>query len=147
MPASFNLELDPGKHVALDTMVSSSDNEHDMARMEGGTVVDGLFWGKLNIVHDGEKHEMEFSGARLQSDEYNAKPTMAKCHLSILVPTPQDCSVELTLSPHWKLAIAWPPAEANMENKVMYSLQVYPGGVLVLSNSGIVSTALYYEVV
>ncbi|KIM87142.1 hypothetical protein PILCRDRAFT_815600 [Piloderma croceum F 1598] len=161
MPATFNLELVPGQHVALDTTVSS--DELDMARMEDGTMVDGMFWGKLNIVHDGDKHEMEFSGTRLQSDEYTpefmfdsrvmtklsiaTKPTTAKCHLSILAPTQQYCDVVLTLSPLWKLAIAWPPAEAIAENKVKYFLRVHPGGALEHFESEMVSTALYYEAV
>lgn len=161
MPATFNLELVPGQHVALDTTVSS--DELDMARMEDGTMVDGLFWGKLNIVHDGDKHEMEFSGTRLQSDEYTpefmfdsrvmtklsiaAKPTTAKCHLSILAPSQQYCDVVLTLSPLWKLQIAWPPAEAIAENKVKYFLRVHPGGALEHFESEMVSTALYYEAV
>lgn len=51
MDATFNLELVPGQYVALDTLVSS--DELDMARMEDGTTVDGSFWGKLDIVHDG----------------------------------------------------------------------------------------------
>ncbi|KAF7967099.1 hypothetical protein HWV62_35911 [Athelia sp. TMB] len=159
MPATFNLELVPGQHVALDTTVSS--DELDMARMEDGTMVDGLFWGKLNIVHDGDKHEMEFSGTRLQSDEIApdfmfdsrvvaklavaTKPTTAKCHLSILAPSQQYCDVVLTLNPLWKLAVTWPPAESLAENKVKYFLRVHPGGALEHFESEMVSTALYYE--
>ena len=161
MPATFNLELVPGQHVALDTTVSS--DELDMARMEDGTMVDGLFWGKLSIVHSGDKHEMDFSGTRLQSNEYPpefmfdsrvmtklsiaAKPTTAKCHLSILAPSQQYCDVVLTLSPLWKLAVTWPPAEALAENKVKYFLRVHPGGALEHFESEMVSTALYYEAV
>jgi hypothetical protein len=159
MPATFNLELVPGQHVALDTTVSS--DELDMARMEDGTMVDGMFWGKLDIVHNGDTHKMEFSGTRLQNDEYPpefmfdsrvmtklavaAKPTTAKCHLSILAPSQQYCDVVLTLSPLWKLAVTWPPAEALSENKVKYFLRVHPGGALEHFESEMVSTALYYE--
>lgn len=161
MPATFNLELVPGQHVALDTTVSS--DELDMARMEDGTMVDGMFWGKLDIVHNGDTHKMEFSGTRLQSDEYTpefmfdsrvmtklavaAKPTTAKCHLSILAPSQQYCDVVLTLSPLWKLAVTWPPAEPLSEGKVKYFLRVHPGGALEHFESEMVSTALYYEAV
>lgn len=161
MPATFNLELVPGQHVALDTTVSS--DELDMARMEDGTMVDGMFWGKLNIVHDGDNHFMDFSGTRLQQEDGGvtpdmlvdsrvmtrlavaAKPTTAKCHLSILAPSQQYCDVVLTLSPLWKLAVTWPPAEAIADNKVKYFLRVHPGGALEHFESEMVSTALYYE--
>lgn len=65
MPATFNLELVPGQTVALDTTISS--DELDMARMEDGTTVDGIFWGKLEIVHNGDEHNMEFSGTRIST--------------------------------------------------------------------------------
>ena len=61
------LELGPGQNVALDTTITS--DELDMARMEDGTTVDGSFWGKLDIVHDGDVHKMEFSGTRIQNTE------------------------------------------------------------------------------
>lgn len=159
MPATFNLELVPGQHVALDTTVSS--DELDMARMEDGTMVDGKFWGKLDIVHDGDKHKMEFSGTRLVNQEYSsdflvdsrvmtklavaAKPTTAKCHLSILAPTVQYCDVILSPSSLWTLGITWPPAEHVAENKVKYFLRVHPGGALEHFESEMVTTALYYE--
>lgn len=161
MPATFNLELVPGQHVALDTTVSSDDL--DMARMEDGTTVDGMFWGKLDIVHDGDTHKMEFSGTRLATDEYSpefmfdsrvmtklavaAQPTKAKCHLSILTPAVQYCDVLLSFSPYWKLGTSWPPAENVSENKVKYFLRVHPGGALEHFESEMVSTALYYEAV
>ena len=63
MPASFNLELEPGQTVGLDVIVSS--DELDMARMEDGTTVDGTFFGKLHIVHDGDTHTMDFTGTRV----------------------------------------------------------------------------------
>jgi hypothetical protein len=159
MPATFNLELVPGQHVALDTTVSS--DELDMSRMDDGTLVDGKFWGKLDIVHDGETHKMEFSGTRLANQEYSqdflvdsrvmtklavaAKPTTAKCHLSILAPTVQYCDVILSPSNFWTLGITWPPAENVADNKVKYFLRVHPGGALEHFDSEMVTTALYYE--
>src|ERR1700722_2616377 len=142
MPATFNLELVPGQHVALDTTIAS--DELDMARMEDGTMVDGMFWGKLDIVHSGDTHKMEFTGTRLVNQEYSpdfmfdsrvmtklavaAKPTTAKCHLSILAPTSQYCDVVLSPSNLWTLGVTWPPAEYVAENKVKYFLRVHPGG-------------------
>ena len=162
MPATFNLELTPGQHVALDVMVNS--DELDMARMEDGTTVDGMFWGKLDIVHQGDTHKMEFSGTRLPpNEEYTpefmfdsrvmtklavaAKPTTAKCHLTILSPAMQYCDVVLSFSPLWKLGITWPPAEGVGDNKVKYFLRVHAGGALEHFESELVSTALYYEAV
>ena len=101
MPASFNLELTRGQMVALDVTVTS--DELDMARMEDGTTVDGMFWGKLDIVHQGDTHKMDFSGTRLPPNDVitpdfmldskllgklaiATKPAMAKCSLSILAP-------------------------------------------------------------
>jgi hypothetical protein len=159
MPAAFNLELNPGQHVALDVTVSS--DELDMARMEDGTLVDGMFWGKLDIVHSGDTHKMEFSGTRLANDNYSpefmfdsrvmtklavaAKPTTAKCHLSVLTPTMQYCDIMLSFAPLWKLGTTWPPAETVSENKVKYFLRVHPGGALEHFESEMVSTSLYYE--
>lgn len=159
MPATFNLELMPGQHVALDTTVAS--DELDMARMEDGTTVDGMFWGKLDIVHQGDTHKMEFSGTRLQNEQYTpefmfdsrvmtklavaAKPTTARCHLSLLTPEVQYCDVILTFSPLWKLGITWPPAEQVADNKVKYFLRAHPGGAMEHFESEMVSTALYYE--
>ncbi|KAJ7172459.1 hypothetical protein C8R46DRAFT_894699 [Mycena filopes] len=159
MPATFNLELMPGQHVALDVSVAS--DELDMARMEDGTMVDGMFWGKLDIVHQGDNHKMEFSGTRLANDNYSpefmfdsrvmtklavaAKPTTAKCHLSVLTPSMQYCDIMLTFAPLWKLGITWPPAENVSDNKVKYFLRVHPGGALEHFESEMVSTSLYYE--
>ncbi|KAF8921236.1 hypothetical protein CPB85DRAFT_1269964 [Mucidula mucida] len=161
MPATFNLELVPGQHVALDTTVSS--DELDMARMEDGTTVDGMFWGKLDIVHQGDTHKMEFTGTRLQSEQYNpesifdsrvvaklavaTKPTTARCQLSLLTPDVQYCDVVLTFSPLWKLGITWPPAEKLADNKVKYFLRAHPGGAMEHFESEMVSTALYYEAI
>jgi len=161
MPATFNLELTPGQHVALDTTVTS--DELDMARMEDGTTVDGMFWGKLGILHSGDTHKMEFSGTRLANDEYSSefmfdsrvmtklavasKPTTAKCHLSVFSPTLQYCDVTLSFSPLWKLGMTWPPAEAVEDNRYKFFLRVHPGGALEHFETEMVSTALYYEAI
>lgn len=159
MPGTFNLELVPGQHVALDTTITS--DELDMARMEDGTTVDGMFWGKLDIVHQGETHKMEFSGTRLIGDQMTpdfmfdsrvvaklavaTKPTTARCQLSLLTPEVQYCDVVLTFSTLWKLGITWPPAEKLAENKVKYFLRAHPGGAMEHFESEMVTTALYYE--
>ncbi|KAK0450926.1 hypothetical protein EV421DRAFT_1888716 [Armillaria borealis] len=133
MPATFNLELMPGQHVALDTTVAS--DELDMARMEDGTTVDGMFWGKLDIVHQGDTHKMEFSGTRLQNEQYtpefmfDSRPTTARCHLSLLTPEVQYCDEQVA------------------DNKVKYFLRAHPGGAMEHFESEMVSTALYYEAI
>lgn len=164
MPGTFNLELTPGQNVALDVTINS--DELDMSRMEDGTLVDGMFWGKLDIIHSGDTHTMEFSGTRLPpGQEYNpdilidtrvmsklavvTKPATAKCVLTILSPAVQYCDVVLTFSPLWKLGTAWPPPEqvedTKGSSKVKYFLRVHPGGALEHFESEMVSTALYYE--
>ena len=159
MPGFFDLELSPGQHVALDVTINS--DELDMSRMEDGTLVDGKFWGKLDIVHSGDTHTLEFSGARLRPGEEPpdvsidsrvisklavvTKPTTAKCHLTILAPGQHYCEVVLVFSPLWKLGIAWPPPERLEELKIKYFLRVHPGGALEHFESEMVTTALYYE--
>ncbi|PPQ86859.1 hypothetical protein CVT25_012578 [Psilocybe cyanescens] len=162
MPGTFNLELTPGQTVGLDVTVSS--DELDMSRMEDGTLVDGMFWGKLDIIHSGDTHTMEFSGTRLPPGEEFpqdlmidnrvisklatvTKPTAAKCNLTILSPTVQYCDVVLTFSTLWKAGVAWPPPEQIEEHKVKYFMRVHPGGALEHFESEIVSTALYYEAI
>jgi hypothetical protein len=161
MDGIFNLELVPGQHVELETTVTS--DELDMARMDDGTTVDGVFWGKLNIVHSGDTHKMEFNGTRLVNQIENtpdamfdsrvvarlavaSKPTTAKCHLSILSPNLTYCDVILVLSQYWKLGTTWPPAEDLGDSKYKYFLRVHPGGALEHFDSNMVFTALYYEV-
>ncbi|KAH0827161.1 hypothetical protein J3R83DRAFT_4852 [Lanmaoa asiatica] len=162
MPATFNLELVPGQHIALETTVSSADDV-DMARMEDGTVVDGMFWGKLNIVHSGDTHTVDFTGTKMKDPDITpdflfdsrvmtklttaARPTSAKCHLSILAPAQQYCDVILTVNPLWSLALAWPPAENVGEHKHKYFLRVHPGGALEHFESEMVVTSLYYEAI
>ncbi len=159
MPATFNLELAPGQLVALDTTISS--DELDMARMEDGTTVDGLFWGKLSIVHQGDDHSMEFSGTRILNEDVSpdllvdsrvmtklavaSKPPTARCHLSVLAPTSQYCDITLSFSPFWKLGNAWPNPESLGDNKVKYFLRVHPGGAVEYFETEITATSLYYE--
>lgn len=167
MPGTFKLELTPGQDVTLSTTIKS--NKLDMARMEGNILVDGTFLGKLDIVHSGDTHIMEFSGTCLPpGQEYNpdmftdthlttkyaivAKPATAKCHLTVLSPIVQFCNVVLKISPLWKLGVAWPLPEHDLDNTsgsstVKYFLQIHPGGVLEHLGSRVVSSALYYEVV
>ncbi|KAF9052839.1 hypothetical protein BJ165DRAFT_1443429 [Panaeolus papilionaceus] len=162
MPGTFNLELQPGQYAALDVTINS--DELDMSRMEDGTLVDGVFWGKLDIVHSGETHTLEFSGTRLPGGEQIppdimidqrvltklatvTKPTAAKCNLTILSPSVQYCDVCLSFSPLWKLGTAWPPPEKIEDSKVKYFLRVHPGGALEHFESELVSTALFYEAI
>lgn len=159
MEGIFNLEVNKGQHIAIDVTVSS--DELDMSRTEDGTTVAGMFWGKLDIVHEGDIHKMEFSGTRLQDQSYTpdflfdsrvmskltvaAKPTTAKCTLSILAPEQQYCEVNVTVSPMWQVGMTWPPAENLGDNKFKYFLRVHPGGALEHFETESVITALYYE--
>lgn len=160
MPATFSLELSPGQQVALDTTVTS--DELDMARMEDGTTVDGSFWGKLDIVHSGDTHKMDFSGTRITNTENVstdlivdarvinklaavARPSTAKCHLSLLAPMQQYVDIVLSLSPYWKLGVTWPPAEPLDESKFKYFVRVHPGGAMEHFETETTVTSLYYE--
>ena len=162
MPGTFFLELTPGQTVALDTTITS--DELDMARMEDGTTVDGTFWGKLELVHDGDDHRMEFSGTRVQNTEnvstdlivdsrmmnkltVAAKPPAAKCHLSILAPAQQYADVVLSFSTYWKSGMTWPPAEPvpDSPNKIKWFLRAHPGGAVEHFETQMTTTALYYE--
>jgi hypothetical protein len=164
MPATFSLELEPGQTVALDVSVVS--DELDMARMDDGTVVDGQFWGKLDIVHQSDTHKLDFSGTRLPpGEEYSAdvmfdsriisrlaiasKPPVAKCQLSVICPGAQYCDMTLQTSPYWKLSMIWPPAEAveGDPNRVKLFFRSHPGGAMEHYSSETVTTAFYYEAV
>ncbi|KLO13547.1 hypothetical protein SCHPADRAFT_904133 [Schizopora paradoxa] len=161
MDGIFNLELEKGKMVGIDVTISS--DELDMARMEDGTTVAGVFWGKLDVVHDGDLHKMEFSGTRLQDANYNpdmlvdqrvisklttaAKPTFAKCSLSILSPVQQYCEVNVSFSSLWKVGLTWPPAENVTDDKFKYFVRVHPGGALEHFESESVVTSIYYEAI
>jgi hypothetical protein len=144
MPATFNLEISPGRLIAIDTICES--DELDMSRTEDGTLVAGMFMGKLDIVHDHDAkvHKMEFTGTRLKEDSYSsdfffdsrtmgklvlaAKPSIARCHISILSPDQQYCDIELKLSKFWKLGNTWPPVEMLGEN----SAKFFPVSTLVV---------------
>lgn len=162
MPATFSLELAPGQTVALDVSVVSE--ELDMARMDDGTIVDGQFWGKLDIVHQGDTHKLDFSGTRLPpGEEYSAdvmfdskiisrlaiaaKPPIAKCQLSVICPAVQYCDIMLQTSTYWRLSMTWPPAEPvdGDTNRVRFFCRSHPGGALEHFESETVTTALYYE--
>jgi len=160
MPGAFNLELQPGQIVALDVTINS--DELDMARMEDGTVVAGSFWGKLDIVHEGDNHSLDFTGTKMiPTDDISpdmlvdarllsklgraSRPPVAKFNLSILTNKASYCDVILTFSPAWKLGVAWPPPEELEPHKVKYFLRAHPGGALEHFESQVVSTALYYE--
>lgn len=160
MPANFRLELAPGTNVELEVTVIS--DELDMARMDDGTVVDGQFWGKLDLVHQGDNHKLEFSGTRLPPGEGEsmmfdsrvisrltiaAKPPVAKCQLSVISPAVQYCDIMLQTSPFWKLSMTWPPAEPldGDSNRVKFFCRSHPGGALEHFESETVTTSLYYE--
>lgn len=166
MPGLFNMELAPGQHVALDTVIYSGAEDMDLARMEDGTTVDGVFWGKLNIIHEGDKHELEFTGTRVPGEydiprDYIYNPRLmsklitaasaemvAKCHLSILVPTEVHCEVTLGLSPMWRLHLTWPSyEELPSQNKFKFFLRASPGGALEHFGDQVVATSIYYEAV
>ncbi|KAJ7285782.1 hypothetical protein C8J57DRAFT_1431460 [Mycena rebaudengoi] len=148
MPATFNLELMPGQHVALDVSVAS--DELDMARMEDGTMVDGMFWGKLDIVHQGDTHKMEFSGTRLANDNYTPEfmfDSRVMTKLAVAAkPTTANTAISCSrFAPLWTMGITWPPAEKVADHKVKYFLRVHPGGALEHFESEMVATSLYYE--
>lgn len=160
MPATFNLELNPGKVVALDTIVAAEE-ELDMSKTEDGTLVAGMFWGNLKITHDGDNHRMEFTGTRkdetLPTDFFfdnrvmtklavAAKPTTARCNIYMYSPEVQYSDVHLTFSSLWKLGVTWPPAEAVGENKVKFFVRVHPGGAMEYIMSQMAVSSLYYEV-
>ncbi|KXN86875.1 hypothetical protein AN958_09470, partial [Leucoagaricus sp. SymC.cos] len=164
MPATFSLELTPGQNVALEVSVVS--DELDMARMDDGTVVDGQFWGKLNIVHQGDNHKLDFQGTRLpQGPEFTtevmfdsrtigklaiaSRPPVARCQLSVICPSAQYCDLMLQTSSFWRLSMTWPPAEPmdGDPNKVKFFCRSHPGGALEHFDSETVTTALYYEAI
>lgn len=163
MPASFNLELTPNQTVGLEVSVVS--DEFDMSRMEDGTTVDGQFWGCLEIVHRGDTHKLDFTGAKVPPDNaiftpefmmdrktleklaIATRPAVAKCNLAILAPTSVYCELILSFSPLWKIGTTWPIGEDVGENKVKYFVRVHPGGALEHIEQQVVTTAIYYEAI
>jgi hypothetical protein len=135
MPATFNLELQPGRTVALDT-ICAADDELDMSRTEDGTLVDGKFWGVLKITHEGETHQVDFSGTRLTADmpkDYffdqrtisklliATKPTTARCNLTIRCPAMQYVDLNISLAGMWSWGVTYPQAESVADGKVKVS--------------------------
>ena len=142
MPATFNLELTPGRTVALETNCESDDL--DMSRTDDGTVVDGSFWGVLKITHQEDNHSIDFSGTQLGAASATgptlpneflfdsrmmaklltvaARPTTAKCSLTIIAPSQQYCDVNIGLTPMWRFGITYPTAEPVGDNKVKVSI-------------------------
>lgn len=159
MPATFNLELIPGQHIAIDTTCTS--DELDMSKGPDGNTVAGVFWGKLDIVHNGDDHSMEFTGTRLNEQEYPpemmfdsrvvskltvaAKPPTARCHLSVLSPQQTYCDITLSFAPLWSVGTTYPEAEPQEGNRVKWFVRLNPGGVLEHFNSETVVSELYYE--
>jgi hypothetical protein len=159
MPATFNLELAPGQHAAIDVTCNSEDL--DMSRLEDGTLVAGMFWGKLDIVHNGDEHHMEFSGTRLPDQDYSpefmfdnrvmtklkvaSKPSTAKCRLSIFSPEAEYCDIVLSLSPLWRIGNTFPEAEPGEGNRIKWFVRVNKGGAIEHFSSETACSALYYE--
>jgi hypothetical protein len=158
MPATFNLELSPGHIIGLETNCSSDDL--DMSRTDDGTMVAGMFWGKLEIIHDGDTHTMEFTGTRKDETLPNefffdqrvmtklavaAKPTTARCHIYMASPEMQYVDIVLSLHSLWKFGATWPLVEPLGDHKVKFFVRVHPGGALEdITNQAVVSS-LYYE--
>ncbi|KAG1762066.1 hypothetical protein EDD22DRAFT_1029270 [Suillus occidentalis] len=145
----FNLELVPSQHVVLETTVTSTDDA-DMARMEDGTVVDGQYWGKLNIVHDGGTHTVDFIGTRIVNPDVLPDMLFDSRVMSKLTIAAKFASIKYhlsILSLAQQLELTWPPAQPVNETKVKYFLRVHPGGALEHFESEMVTTALYYEAV
>ncbi|KAF8344315.1 uncharacterized protein EI90DRAFT_2900899 [Cantharellus anzutake] len=165
MPATFNLELTPGRTVALETNCESDDL--DMSRTEDGMLVEGSFWGVLKIIHQDDNHSMDFSGTRLGIASATApvipnelffdsrvmaklmmaaaRPTTAKCALTILAPSQQYCDVNISLAPMWRFGTTYPTAEPAGDRKIKYFLRGHPDGYLEHFESNAVVTSLYYE--
>ncbi|KAG8760822.1 hypothetical protein FRC14_001850 [Serendipita sp. 396] len=158
MPATFNLELNPGQIVALETSCSSDDL--DMSRTDEGTLVAGMFWGKLEIIHDGDTHQMEFTGTRKDESlpgefffdqrvmtklSVAAKPTTARCMIYMSSPEVQYADIILSLHAVWKFGVTYPPPEPMTDHKVKFFVRVHPGGALEDITNQTVVSSLYYE--
>ncbi|KAG8788805.1 hypothetical protein FRC15_001765 [Serendipita sp. 397] len=158
MPATFNLELNPGQIVALETSCSSDDL--DMSRTDEGALVAGMFWGKLEIIHDGDTHQMEFTGTRKDESlpgefffdqrvmtklSVAAKPTTARCMIYMSSPEVQYADIILSLHAVWKFGVTYPPPEPMTDHKVKFFVRVHPGGALEDITNQTVVSSLYYE--
>jgi hypothetical protein len=153
MDGTFNLELTPGRHIALDVLISS--DEHDMSKLEDGTKVLGQFVGKLEIVHDGDDHRVEFTGVRTLPGQPSpvvngvmtkaSRPAVARCRLSIFPPQQQYVDIALSLAPLWKIGATFPNAEQLEGNRVRWYVRAHPDGVIHHVNTETACTSLYYE--
>ncbi|KAG8868227.1 hypothetical protein FRB97_002620, partial [Tulasnella sp. 331] len=170
MPCEFNLELSPGRRVALNTTCSS--DALDMSRAEDGTLVSGQFWGCLNITHDFNTspssgvHEMSFTGTRnptaaphpisislpaenlsMLTDDRSIVTRPATLKSSIKIKTLKEVYFDLAVgfSPMWKLTGSWPPAEEVQEFKSKWFIRASPGGAMEHFKSGVVVNELFYE--
>lgn len=160
MPATFNLELAPGQIIGLETSCSSDDL--DMSRTDDGTLVAGMFWGKLEIIHDKDTHSMEFTGTRKDEALPNefffdqrvmtklavaAKPTTARCCIYMSSPEIQYADIILSLHSLWKFGHTYPFAEPMGDHKVKFFVRVHPGGALEDITNQTVVSSLYYEAI
>jgi hypothetical protein len=158
MPATFNLEIIPGQMIGLETLCTS--DECDMSRTDDGTLVAGMFWGKLEIIHDGDTHQMEFTGTR--KDEalpsnftfdnrvmtklaVAAKPTTARCSIYMSSPEIQYADIILSMHQLWHVGWTYPPAEHMGDHKIKFFVRVHPGGALEDITNQTVVSSLYYE--
>lgn len=161
MPATFNLELAPGRVISLETSCTSDDL--DMSRTDEGELVAGMFWGNMKIVHEGDDHYVEFTGTRkdesvLPSDFFfdqrvmtklavAAKPTTARCHVYMNTPEVQYADIILNLHALWKFGTTYPEADAITDHRVKFFVRVHPGGALEDINHQMVVSSLYYEAI
>jgi hypothetical protein len=158
MPATFNLELAPGQIIGLETNCTSDDL--DMSRTDDGTLVAGMFWGKLEIIHNENTHQMEFTGTRKDEALPNefffdqrvmtrlavaAKPTTARCCVYMSSPEIQYADIILSLHSLWKFGATYPFAETISDHKVKFFVRVHPGGALEDITNQTVVSSLYYE--
>jgi hypothetical protein len=134
-----------------------------MSRLDDGMVIEGSFWGKLDIVHDFEKkiHNMQFGGTRLPERDYPpeflfdrrvmirlkdaAKPTIARCQLYILAPEESQCEITLAFAPLWTIGVTYPPAGAMEGNRIRWPVTVKKNGMLEDLTSHAPCSSLYYE--
>ncbi|EJU05587.1 hypothetical protein DACRYDRAFT_74849 [Dacryopinax primogenitus] len=162
MPATFNLELDPGQTVALETWVTSE--EYDMSKTDDNIMVDGTFYGKLSIVHKPGTHTVDFTGTRyrdpgLQGDFWmdasimrrlalvSKQQSVARCQATIMAPSPQYCDFYITMSNLWRLGVTFPQAEILPDGRAKFFIRTAnKNGYLEHFHTETVVTSLYYEV-
>ncbi|KAG8984071.1 hypothetical protein FRB94_007793 [Tulasnella sp. JGI-2019a] len=169
MPCEFDLEISPGRRVALSTVCSS--DALDMSRSDDGSIVSGKFWGCLKITHDfGASpspglHEISFTGthnpsagppsislpiesASMLVEDHNAaikRPSTLKSF--IMVKPLKDVYFDLAVgfSPMWRMTGSWPPAEEVEEHKSKWFVRASPSGAMEHFRSGVFVDRLFYE--